>query len=496
MSQYFDGKVYIEPSSAAKIITNVAPSPNFVATGVVAVIGESKGGLTYEDNTVYSSTQPNFLKEIMKDGVAKRCVDFIFNPSIQYPGANKVIFVRAQKATKATITITQTVTETTTTLVLTTKDKGAYLSDANNGYLWKLVAGTVDSAKDVLMLKFEGNVIWTSPECSTFQDLINAIQNNTFVSSLFTVALTAGSASTEIDNSARTGSYAAAVGGTSPSMTGTDVDGALALLTTLGADHYFIADSTNTNHAKVASFVNNVCERKAIAFFGGAANETVSQVKVRASAFNTENTILCYPDIFVAKEDGSGSESLSPVYFAAMCCGLSAGLPTEMPLTYKTVNVLGFNPVEGEMSKAVREDLIKAGVLVGRNIPGIGLGINKGVNTLQNNGSMIYKTQNGDATSPEISIVKIKYQIISELMLNATKLFLGGTAASVSKEDVINFVKAYLNSRTSTFTQPNLLLSFKDVTAELKDDAWYVWFGFVPNTPINHVFFTGAMLKP
>lgn len=496
MSQYFDGKVYVEPSSAVKIITNVAPSPNFVATGIVAVIGESKGGLTYEDNVVYSSTQPNYLKEIMKDGVAKRCVDFIFNPSIQYAGANRVIFVRAQQATKATITITQAPGGVTTTMVITTKDKGAYLSDATNGYLWKLVAGTVDTAKEVLMLKFEGSVIWTSPECGTFQNLIDAIGANSFVSSLFTVAMTAGSASTTIDTTARTADYAAASGGTSPSMTGTDVDSALELLTTLGADHYFIADATNTNHAKVASFVNNTAERKAVAFFGGAANETVAQVKVRSAAFDTENTVLCYPDIYVPKEDGSGSESLSPVYFAAMCSGLSAGLPTEMPLTYKTVNVLGFNPYEGEMSKATREELITAGVLVGRNIPGVGLGINKGVNTLQTNGSMIYKTSTGVATSPELSIVKIKYQISAELVLNATKLFLGGTAATVTKEDVINFTKAYLDSRTSTPTQSNLLISFQDITAELRDDAWYVWFGFVPNTPINHVFFTGAMLRP
>lgn len=493
--QYFNGKVHIEPGSGAKIITNVAPSPNLLSTGTVVVIGESDGGLTYEDNLIYQSSEPNFLKEALRGGVAKRCLDFIFNPSLQYPGANRVYFIRAQQATVATATISQ-VTGGAVTFVITTKDKGLYLSDATNGLKWKLVAGTTDTDKHVLMLEFEQNVIWSSPEISTFQELIDAIAANTYAASLISAAVTSGTATTAIDNTVRTANYAVFVGGTSPVMDGDDVDGALALAAPLQADIYFIASETAAFHAKVASHLTNNVERDAIMFVGGAANETKAEVLARAATLNDEKYNLCYPDIYVAKEDGSGMESLSPMYFAAMCAGLAGGLPAFQPLTYKTINVLGFNPNEGELDKTDREDLIKGGVLVGRNIPGVGFAINKGVNTLQSNGSMIYKKADGTATSPEISIIRIKQLLIAELILNATKLFIGGTAATVTKEDVINFTKSYLNARTSTPTEPNLIDSFRDVTAELRDDAWFVWFGFVPNTPINHVFFTGAMLRP
>ena len=493
--QYFNNKVYIEPNSAVKIVTSIPPSPNLISTGTVVVLGESTGGLTAADKTVYSSNDPNFFNTLLIGGVGLRCVNYVFNPSIQYPGANKVIFIRTQAATVATLSITQAgPSPAAATMVITTKDKGSYLSDVTNGYMWKVVAGILNSSANIFMLQYNGNLFWTSPECLTYQDFLNAVAANQTINNIISCAMTVGTAATAIATTARVGTYTVMTGGTISTMTGSDVDAALALTTTLGADIYFIASETNTNHAKVAAFVNNTSEAKAISFVGGAANETKAQVLVRSAALNVENCSLCYPDITMPTLDGLTTESLSSMYFAAICAGLAAGLPAFQPLTYKTVNVLGFNPYEGALTQTDRENLINGGVLVGRNIPGIGNGINKGVNTLQTNASMIYKDTLGNATSPEISVIRIKYQLMMELQLNAKSLFLGGTAATVTKEDVLNFTNAYLNTRTSTTTQPNLIMSFKDVTAQLVSDGWFVWFGFVPNTPINFVFFTGTML--
>src|SRR5574337_731340 len=119
--QYFNNTLYIEPGSGATIVTNVAPTPNLLTSGIVAMIGESDGGLTYADGVVYQSDQPNFLKSIMRSGTTSyRCLDFLFNPSKDYRGAQQVIYVRAQAATVATATITQ-VTGGAITFVLTTK---------------------------------------------------------------------------------------------------------------------------------------------------------------------------------------------------------------------------------------------------------------------------------------------------------------------------------------------------------------------------------------
>ena len=494
--QYFNGKAWIEPSVGSKIVTNVAPSANLISTGTVAVLGESEGGLTWADGVMYASTQPNFLKSILRSGIGYRCINYIFNPSLQYPGASKVIFVRTQVATVATATISQDTQGAVATLVLTTKDKGSYLSDVTNGLKWKLIAGTVNATYEVLILQLNGTTIWTSPECDTYRNLMDAILNNDYVNSILSISLTVGTADMAISTSARTSSFAVFTGGTKTSMTGTDVDGALALLTTQKINYIFIADTTNTNHAKVLSFANNTAEHTPICFFGGVSNESITTTLVRSAALNAENAVLCYPDILMPTEDGTSTEYLSPMYFAAICVGLRAGLPPFMPLTYKTVNVLGFRAAGGDLSKDFREQLINGGVLYGRNIEGIGFAINKGINTLQSNGSMIYKKTDGSATSPEISIIAIMHTLNEELILNATKLFIGGTVATVTKEDVSNFTKEYLRKRCSTPTEPNLLITFENVNVELVDDAWYVYYGFTPNTPINFVFYTGAMLKP
>jgi len=495
--QYFNNKVWIEPSTGVRIVTNVAPTPNLLSSGVVAVLGESDGGLTYADSIVYESSQPNFLKNIMRGGTAYRCIDYIFTPSLTNQGAQKVLFVRTQAATKATATITQLAgTGGACTMVMTSVDRGAYLSTATVGLAWKLVAGTVDTAKEVLILQLLSTTIWTSPECGTFTELIDAVEADTYASSVITCAVTSGSGASAIDTATRTASYEVFTGGTSPAMVGTDVDAALLLLTTLGANVLYIASNDAALHAKVLAFANTVSEFPAVCVFGGAASETVAQVKARALTFNSENAVLCYPDIVVPTEDYISTETLSPMYFAAFVAGLTSGLQPYEPLTWKTVNVLGFSTSGGDLNATSREDLITHGVLYGRMIKGVGYAINKGINTLQTNGSMIYKTVSGEATSPEVSIIRIKQQLVSELVQNSASLFVGGTVATVTKEDVINFTKSYLKSRCSTTTSPNSLISFQDVTVELSADAWSVYFGFTPNTPINHVFFTGAMLKP
>ncbi len=495
--QYFNNQLYVEPGSAATIVTDLAPSPNLLSSGLVAMIGESDGGLTYADGVIYQSDQPNFLKSAMRSGTTSyRVLDFIFNPSKDTPGAQQVIYVRAQAATVATGTITQ-VTGGAVTFTMTTKDKGSYLSNPVNGLMWKLVAGVVNTSKQILMLQINAAPLWSSPEVSTYQDLINAIANDSYANTILVGAVTSGTATTVIDASVRTSSYAVLTGGTAPAMVGTDVDGALALLSTLTPNVVYIASEDATLHAKVLSFCQNTLEQPAQCVFGGAYNETVAQVQARALALNNEKAYLCYPDIVMEKTDGSGTEILSPMYHAALVTGLRAGLQPWQPLTWKTINVLGFHTNGGDLNKTNRSILINSGVIYSRNIPGVGFGINKGINTLQSNGSMIYKDSvTGQATSPESSIISIKYQLIRELAIGSAPLFVGGTAATVTQEDVINFTENYLISRCSTPTQPNLIQNFAGVTANLVNDAWMVYFGFTPNTPINFMFFTGAMLKP
>jgi hypothetical protein len=492
MSQLFAGKIYVEPGSGVQIVTNATASPNLLASGVVGVIGESTGGLTAADSTLYSSDDPGFFKSKLIGGVAKKCIDYIFNPSPDLRGANRVIFCRAQAATAASNTDIGNASPVVT-LTLTTKDKGAYLSDATNGIGYKLVVGVLDSAKHIFMLYKDASVVFTSAEISTFAELKAAIEADAIAASLITAVIT-GTASTAIANSERQSSLTIFAGGTSPAMTGTDIDNALLLFRTQNINILYIASETAVNYLKGLAFATTTAEFPILCFMGGEADETVAEVEARSLALNSEKAVLCTPGIIMENDEGSGTETLSPMYFAAICAGLTAGLNPENPLTWKKVKVLGF---EKEYTKAEREELITKGVLVGRNVPGIGFAVNKGVNTLQNNGSMIIKiTGTNEATSPEISIIRIKQQMIRELIVNSAPLFVGGNIATVTREDIVNFVKAYLSSRTSTNTVSNLLVNWDNVVATLNTDAWYVGFNFTPNGPINHVFFTGTMLRP
>ena len=491
----FNGVNQIEPGSDVRIVTDSSPSPNLLSTGIVGLIGESTGGLTYVDNQVYTATQPNQLKDIMKGGVSDRIVDFLFNPSPDNNGANRIYFVRAQLATVGTDSIVQ-VTGGAVTSVITSVDKGAYISDVTDGLMWKLVAGTVDTDTNVLMLQTNQNITWSSPEVDTYKELVDAVAASEVASQYITYAVTVGVDTTSIDDTVRTIVFAELTGGTSPAMTGTDVDGALAELTNINVNIIFIASEDAANHLKALSYCNNTAELPCNTYVGGAAGETKAQVEARSLALANENATIAYPDITVTKVDNSGSEDLSPMYHAAMLAGLRAGLPSYTPQTFKRLNVIGFKPFEGELDKTSREELITAGVTYSRNIPGVGLAINKGVNTLQNPGSILYKDTNGVAISPEDSIMAIIREVIRTLKVNSAPLFIGGTVATVSQVDIVNFVSGYLQSITSTDVQPNLLVDFGNVSAELVDDAWISYFDLTVNGPINHIFHVGTALKP
>jgi DNA-binding NarL/FixJ family response regulator len=487
MSQIFNNEVRVEPGSGARIVTNVTPAPNLLSSGIVAVIGESVGGLTAADKTIYLSDNPAFFRNALQDGIGKKVVDYVFNPAPSAPGAQQVIFVRAQAATGATATITTG----GATLTLTTKDKGAYLSTAPTYLQKKLLAGVVNSALNILYLYLNGVLVWTSPEVAKFEDLLTAIQANALASSLLTGAIT-GTAGVDLTG-AEDVSSVTFTGGTSPAMTGTDIDNALALLSNLEFSFLVIASETEANYLKGLSFVVNSATYPAIVVAGGALAETVAQVLTRSLNLNSDQAILCTPGIVMPKDDGTGNETLSSLYLAAKVAGVLAGSSPEVPATWKALQVLGF---EKEYTKTEREQLIKGGVCVGKQISGIGYAINKCVNTLQNNGSMIYKKTDGTATSPEVSIIRIFQQLKKELIVNSAPLFIGGNIATVTSEDIINFTKAYLQTRCSTNTQSNLIMNFSAVTAVLLDDAWWVTFNFVANGPINFVFFTGVALKP
>jgi hypothetical protein len=111
---------------------------------------------------------------------------------------------------------------------------------------------------------------------------------------------------------------------------------------------------------------------------------------------------------------------------------------------------------------------------------------------MQNNNLLI--SANGQ--SPEIQIMRIIHQINKELKINATTRFVGGNLFTASAEEIKLFTEGYLQSRSVRALQDNLIIRFENVKVELVNDYWNIEYCFVPNGPINKLFFTGYILDP
>jgi len=220
----------------------------------------------------------------------------------------------------------------------------------------------------------------------------------------------------------------------------------------------------------------------------------LAQTEARSLALNDENVAVSYPGVYL---NFTGNNVLyPPTYHAALLTGLAAGLPPQVPLTHKLLSVQGFeiNTTDGVLTLPQRSDLIDKGVLFSRNIEGIGFAVNKGINSIQ--GQNLRQLLETDNRSHEISIVRIKQQIQKELRINGAKVFPGTNRNRPSQSDVQSFMVSYLNSKVATKQNDNLLISWDPSSLEvtLDQDAWFVSWSGVPNTPINFIFFTNVFV--
>ena len=260
---------------------------------------------------------------------------------------------------------------------------------------------------------------------------------------------------------------------------------ALSLVSSLNRAVTFAAFEDEKYHLLLKAHLNNQAEFGSVGFVGGSLNESPAKVSVRALNLNTETISLCYPGVYLNL--GDETKLYSPMYFAAICAGLACGLPPQIPLTRKTVNVLGFEDFDlgGDSAKLVRESLINNGVLVGRYLEDTGYIINKGINTIQGqNGRKLLGTDN---STHEISIARIRLQIQKEFRVSADRTFPGTNRLHPSKAQVEQFAANYFNSIVGTY-----LTGWKDSTLNvtLDEDAWLVSAELYVNGPVNHFFAT------
>lgn len=274
-------------------------------------------------------------------------------------------------------------------------------------------------------------------------------------------------------------------------------ENALTALEETATQLLWVASESNTIHALLKAHCRALGNR--IGFVGGAAGETVAQAVTRAGALNSDRMVLGFPGVKLYDATLTIA-TLSPMYTAAMLCGLHAGVPIYEPITHKYLAILG---LEKDLTLADRQTLQLGGVCcVNQNFSRVtgrstGYWCSKGCSTVQSNLSI----WNADGTTPEPSLRRIcdALKITIEDLVNET--FVGR-----SSRYLLANLQAYVQSLLDEFEAagwltPTLdpdtgqeLPGWRNVQVRQQGDAWYVDFEVNLTTPANFVFVTAHVL--
>lgn len=537
----FHGKTYIEPGAYAVSIYNPTSVVNVAEFGNCMIIdtGLSKEG-SYEFSggsgingelyqglkSVYEFDNYEDFLAFVGGGQIGDIAQKLFEPKPGSFGVPKLYYTRAATTTAAKITLTLIPPdhgEPGLDLILTCKNEGITGNGVIDngtlkvGYAAKIVAGTEDDTKyklQVLQGAYMGvdaagepygvydfaaapsYVIAESDEFSTAQELINWCKSDRTILANFNVS-TVGAAT---DGNLGVIGMQAATGG-STTYGASDYSAVLEAINELDITFFLClntdvtgATDANTN-GKLFTFLKTAAKftEFMVVPAGSGDDDLLNTNQVSsgtsqavAKYYDSEQVVVVHGAPIVARKDGNGTKTLSPIYLAATIIGMSAGSAPQTPLTFKRT---GYDNFKYDLKKKEREKALQAGIMHVRNVNGYWC-INQGITSLQNN----KQTYAPDGQSLELSIALIKAQLNKELILDASQRFIGGNIGTYSPADVKNFVETKLQSLTVSGGEDNLIVDWKNVKVIAKNSDFFCTYDFVPNVPLNKIFFTGNVL--
>lgn len=544
----FQGKNYVEPGAYAAIVYNPTSVANVAEFGNVMIIDTGlsfntvggqqlefaggsgiKGQLAQGLKAVYEFTDYEDFLSFMGGGLVGDIAEKIFTPRAGVLGAPKLYYARAATTTPAVIALTVATTGSGTEqdptvnhqLVLTCKNEGvvgngyAVEGVLKAGYAAKIITGSAAGKFRVQILKgqFAGqdaagepfgayslaaapvNILAESEDLATLQEAYNWAISNKMVNAAFKVEMN-GDGTKPLIAIAQT----LAAGGTTVYLNNaeyaavleaiTELDITFFLCTNLNADSGAGVDA-NSN-AKLFTYLKSE-DVKFTEFMvvPGGADDTdlfgsANCSEAIAKYYDSEQVITVHGSPVVERKDKTGTKALEPIYLAADIIGMAAGAAPQTPLTFKRT---GYNSFVYDLKKKERVKALQAGILHVRNISGNWC-VNQGINTLQNN----LLTVAPDGQTFEISIALIKAQINKELIIEGERRYTGQTVAQASPEAVKNFTETKLASFVATPGNDNLIISWNNVKVSAQNGDYRVTYDFVPNVPLNKMFFVGNML--
>lgn len=420
-------------------------------------------------------------------------------------------------STSPTITVTGTVAGSTSTF--TGGVEGTILT---RGIAAKVIAGISDTSKYIVQFwrgtfkgldssistgtPFDGiaeldtvaELIAQSPEVDTVTDLLvwmndTAGKGYTF-SQYFKIQSSTIATIDEIEIDDIAG-YVKATGG-SETYSLSDLSDVLDSIT--GVYDFILADkwgdsSRSAYNLAIQEWVTNTAKIKPDIYVGSGngIGEFATSVS-DAQAYDAQYVTVVHDGCKLTDVGGRSLKEYDSIVHAAYWLGREAGLPPQVPLTFKNIGVQGLN--HALKDREVNQGL-DAGLLMARLDAG-SFECVKGINTLQNNSFLV----NPDGSTHSKQLARVIRQINKELVFNLKAGLLkkpdGANRNTVSPEDVKSYVEAFLNSKVATDTQDNLILTFSAVTVTVSGDAYEITYTFTPSFELSFLIATGILVDP
>ena len=546
-SKYFDGKIRKQPGVYSQIKSGVQNLPQtsdfsrvlLIDTGTGAAYG-GKSGINGDHDSgldsIYTFTDLVSARNFWKGGIVWKSLEGLFKPNAGDPGISTLYVVRAATTTKATLTFEATGGGSAGgTFQFFTLDEGLNANgslDTSNddnlikGYGYTVESGVVDTSKFIFKIwlgtytgdytdslsygeELKANSLPTllaqSPEFNNIQELIDwAGSNSTFAENFVldsSGSSVTGAGTVDSDDVTAVDGYNVATGGTETYGT-TDLTDALEAVKDL--DYTFILcdkyGSANYNSASVGAILSHIetdAKYEKYMFYGGGKDSTeFSQAGgslAQAAYFDTSKAIVVHGDPLESSSvSPTGFRRWPTLYKAAIVLGRIAGLPPQVPGTFKGIGIDG---EAHRLKDREKDQALDGGVLCTFfDADFNNFIILQAVNSLQTNNNIV----NPDAQSHLISLERIKSQLNKDISINAKVQLLGQPFGvnrnTLSANYVKNWTETFLETKKATEAEDNLIIAYSDVVVTRVQDYYEVKYTFEGNTEITKIFITGTLI--
>ncbi len=490
------------------------------------IIGTLKSGA---DSIYAGITDIGTYRDVMKGGILHKLGDPLFQPDGPSSiGVSEVIYARAATTVAAEIDMTGL---TNGGFIIQCRDEGTVgngvegiTNTLTQGYAVTLTAGVNDPTKYVMSvwrgtytgLDSNNGVAWDgvplasavpekvaqSPEVSTVAQLITYMQTDAIFNLRF--ALKSGHTATGnvvVGDLTTFSGNTLASGGTETYASGR-VDEILENIDDLDYS-MILCDKWNTNstHAYNSKLIEHVrtgarFEKHVYIGGGNSINEMATYSIAAAQGYNDDYTHVVHGACHVQDSKMPlGYRYYESIYKTAAIVGRVAGLPPQVPLTFKRIKISG---EEHKLTKKEKISLLDSGVIYTYYDADFkGHVVGQGVNTLQDNENLI----NDNGTSHSIQVRRITAQMNKEIEVNAKKQLLGDpngvNVNTLSPQIIKDWLAGYLKKKVAKPESDNLIVGYEtaSITVLKVQDAHQITYGFYPNTEINKLFITGFMLN-